>query len=360
MAQSILVTGGAGYVGSHVCKKLAQNGYRPIALDNLSRGYARAVKWGPLEVHAIGDKEAVRGVLERHRVVAVIHLAAYAYVGESMALPEVYFENNVIGTLRLLEVILGTGIKHVVFSSTCATYGAPRQLPIREDHPQQPLNPYGLTKLFVERVLETYGDVHGLKWVSLRYFNAAGADPDGELGEDHEPETHLIPLAIQGALGQRSDVAIYGTDYPTPDGTPVRDYVHVTDLADAHVRALAHLLRGGESRAFNLGTGRGYSVLEILAAVAQACERPVPSLKAARRVGDSPILVADATEAANVLGWRPRWSDLHTILKTATAWQMKRNLKLSPSSLPIAPDVGTGAPAHATRLRRHALTNRQS
>jgi UDP-arabinose 4-epimerase len=330
MAQTVLVTGGAGYIGSHVCKALAQSGYQPIALDNLSRGHARAVRWGPLEVHEIADKEAVQGVLERYRVAAVIHLAAYAYVGESTAAPEIYFENNVIGTLRLLEVILSAGVKRVVFSSSCATYGAPRQLPIREDHPQQPLNPYGLTKLFVEEVLKTYGEVHGLEWVSLRYFNAAGADPDGELGEEHEPETHLIPLAIQGAIGQRSGVKIYGRDYPTPDGTPVRDYVHVADLADAHVRALAHLLRGGQSRAFNLGAGRGYSVLEVLAAVAQVCGRPVPVVEAPRRLGDSPILVADATYAKSVLGWQPRRSDLGTILKSALDWERKRNSEAEP------------------------------
>jgi UDP-arabinose 4-epimerase len=324
MPQPILVTGGAGYIGSHVCKALSQSGYEPIVLDNLSRGHARAVRWGPLEVHCIVDEEAVRRVLQRYRVGAVIHLAAYAYVGESIALPEVYFENNLVGTLRLLAPILSAGVKRVVFSSTCATYGAPQQIPIREDHPQQPLNAYGMTKLFIEKVLHTYGELHGLEWVSLRYFNAAGADLDGELGEDHEPETHLIPLALGGALGQRSGLEIYGTDYPTPDGTPVRDYVHVADLADAHVRALAHLTSRGPSRAFNLGTGRGYSVLEVLAAVAQVCGRTVPVVEAPRRPGDSPILVADATEAASVLGWHPWQSDLDTIIRTALDWERRR------------------------------------
>jgi UDP-arabinose 4-epimerase len=340
MSQAILVTGGAGYIGSHVCKALAQSGYRPIALDNLSRGHARAVRWGPLEVHEIADEEAVRSALERHDVAAVIHLAAFAYVGESQVAPEIYYENNVIGTLRLLDAIRSARIKRVVFSSTCATYGAPQRLPIREDHPQQPLNPYGLTKLFLEKALQSYGEAHGLEWVSLRYFNAAGADPDGELGEDHEPETHLIPLAIQGALGQRSGIEIYGRDYPTPDGTAVRDYVHVTDLADAHVRALTHLLRGGESRAFNLGTGRGYSVLEILAAVAQVCGRTVPVVDAPRRLGDSPILVADATAAARVLGWQPAHSDLQTILKTALDWVNKRSSKSVSLASPVRGATG--------------------
>jgi UDP-arabinose 4-epimerase len=340
MSQAILVTGGAGYIGSHVCKALAQSGYRPIALDNLSRGHARAVRWGPLEIHDIADKEAVRSALERHDIAAVVHLAAFAYVGESKAAPELYFENNVTGTLRLLEAIRGAGIKRVVFSSTCATYGVPQQLPIREDHPQQPLNPYGLTKLFLEKALQSYGEAHGLEWVSLRYFNAAGADPDGELGEDHEPETHLIPLALQGALGQTSGIEVYGRDYPTPDGTAVRDYVHVTDLADAHVRALAHLLRGGESRAFNLGTGRGHSVLEVLAAVAQVCGRTVPVVDAPRRPGDGPILVADATEAARVLGWQPAHSDLQTILKTALRWMSERSSKSGSLATPVRGATG--------------------
>ena len=347
MAQAILVTGGAGYVGSHVCKALAQSGYRPIVLDNLSRGHARAVRWGPLEVCEIADADAVRRALERHRVAALIHLAAYAYVGESMEVPAIYFENNVIGTLRLLEAALGCGVKRVVFSSTCATYGAPQRLPIREDHPQQPLNPYGLTKLFVERVLQTYGRAHGLEWVSLRYFNAAGADGDGEVGEDHEPETHLIPLAIRGALGQRSGIEVYGTDYPTPDGTPVRDYVHVADLADAHVRALAHLTHGGQSRAFNLGTGRGHSVLEVLAAVARVCGRPVPVVAAPRRPGDSPTLVADATDAEKLLEWQPWRSDLATIIRTALDWERQRNPTPSPVALRRAAPAGAGASALA-------------
>jgi UDP-arabinose 4-epimerase len=347
MSQAILVTGGAGYIGSHVCKALAQSGYRPIALDNLSRGHGGAVRWGPLELHDIADKEAVRSALERHDVAAVIHLAAFAYVGESKAAPEIYFENNVIGTLRLLDAIRSARVNRIVFSSTCASYGVPQQLPIREDHPQQPLNPYGLTKLFLEKALQAYGEAHGLEWVSLRYFNAAGADPDGEIGEDHEPETHLIPLAIQAALGQRSGIEIYGRDYPTPDGTAVRDYVHVTDLADAHVRALAHLLGGGESRAFNLGTGRGYSVLEVLATVAQVCGRAVPVVDAPRRLGDSPILVADATEAHTVLGWQPAHSDLPTILQTAAGWMSKRGSK----------SVSLASPVRGAASRQSASTS---
>jgi UDP-arabinose 4-epimerase len=328
MTPAILVTGGAGYIGSHVCKALAHGGYQPIALDNLSRGHADAVRWGPLERLELADTEAVRRALERHRVMAVIHLAAYAYVGESEVAPELYYRNNVIGTLRLLDALRAAGVERIVFSSTCATYGAPRQLPIREDHPQEPLNPYGHTKLFIERVLRSYRAAHGLRSVSLRYFNAAGADPEGEIGEDHEPETHIIPLAIQAAFGRRSVIEIFGRDYPTPDGTAVRDYVHVTDLADAHVKALAHLQGGGESHSLNLGTGRGYSVLEVLDAVRRVCGRPVPVVDAPRRSGDSPSLVADATQAAKVLGWHPKFSDLETILDSATRWERRRHAAL--------------------------------
>jgi len=321
MHPAILVTGGAGYIGSHVCKALARHGYHPIALDNLARGHAQAVRWGPLEAHSLADTDAVRRALQRHRVVAAVHLAAYAYVGESVAAPEIYFENNVIGSLRLLDSILSAGVQHLVFSSTCAIYGEPHDLPIAEDHPQSPLSPYGHSKLFVERVLQSYGAAHGLASVSLRYFNAAGADPDGELGEDHEPETHLIPSAMQAVLGRRAPIEVYGSDYPTRDGTAVRDYVHVTDLADAHVLALDYLMRGGRSRAFNLGSGRGHSVGEIVAAISRLARRPVPVVAGPRRPGDSPILVAQAAEAARALSWRPRHSDLDTMLETAWRWQ---------------------------------------
>jgi UDP-arabinose 4-epimerase len=232
----ILVTGGAGYVGSHVCKALAKAGFRPVVYDNLCRGHAVAARWGPLAVADIADGATLRRIMHEYHVAAVVHLAAYAYVGESMQLPEMYFNNNLTGTLSLLHAMIDVGVRHIVFSSTCATFGLPHRLPIQEDHPQQPVNPYGESKLAVERALRWYGEARGLGWVALRYFNAAGADPDGELGEDHDPETHLVPLAIEAALGQRTCVHVYGTDYATPDGTAVRDYIHVTDLADAHVR----------------------------------------------------------------------------------------------------------------------------
>ena len=320
MRDTVLVTGGAGYIGSHTCKALAGAGFEPVVLDNLSFGHPWAVRWGPLVEGDLGDRDLITRTIGRHRVKAVIHFAAYAYVGESMRVPERYFRNNVINTLNLLESVQRTGVSRVVFSSTCATYGLPERVPIAEDQPQHPVNPYGESKLFVERALGWLGTAHGLGWAALRYFNAAGADPDGELGEAHDPETHLVPNAILAALGRAPALEIFGTDYDTPDGTAVRDYVHVTDLADAHVRALEHLLGGGESMAINLGTGRGHSVREVLDAVERIAGTPVPSRAAPRRPGDPPRLVADAARAAAVLGWRPRLSDLDSIVGTAWRW----------------------------------------
>jgi UDP-arabinose 4-epimerase len=241
---SVLVTGGAGYIGSHTAKRLARAGFRPVVLDNLSRGHAHAVKWGPFICGDLADSALIRRVMEEHSIQAILHFAAFAYVGESMSAPRNYFANNVSNTLNLLDVAVDLGVKNVVFSSTCATYGIPEIMPISEDEKQRPVNPYGEAKLFIERVLHWYAQAYGLRWVVLRYFNAAGADSEGEIGEDHEPETHLIPRAIQAALGELPSVDIYGTDYPTPDGTAVRDYIHVMDLADAHVLALQHLLGG--------------------------------------------------------------------------------------------------------------------
>jgi UDP-arabinose 4-epimerase len=320
MSQSVLVTGGAGYIGSHACKVLARAGHHPIVFDNLSRGHRETVRWGPLVEGDLADTKRLIAALESHRVSAVMHFAAYAYVGESVADPASYYRNNLIGTLSLLEAMRQTRTDKIVFSSTCATYGIPQVVPIRETAPQLPVNPYGETKLAIERALHWYRPAYGLRSMSLRYFNAAGADPEGEIGELHEPETHLVPLVLQTALGQRSHVDIYGADYPTADGTAVRDYIHVEDLAEAHLRALDHLAAGGEGGALNLGTGFGHSVREVIAAAEAISGRPIARREAARRPGDAPVLVADPALAAEQLGWRARCSDLETIIRTAFAW----------------------------------------
>ena len=320
MSRNVLVTGGAGYIGSHACKALARAGYRPVVFDNLSRGHAWAVQWGPFVRGDLADRAAIRDAIKQHDIEAVIHFAAYAYVGESMIDPKNYFSNNVTNTLNLMDVMHECDVKHIVFSSTCATYGVTDGEPISESHPQAPVNPYGESKLFLERALKWYGGSYGLKWVALRYFNAAGADPDAEIGEAHEPETHLIPLVIQAALRQRTNVHIFGTDYPTPDGTAVRDYIHVSDLADAHVRALDYSLRGGESQAFNLGTGTGHSVSQIIRTVEKIAGRPVPAIVAPRRAGDPPVLVADPSLSHRVLRWKATRSDLDTLVATAFHW----------------------------------------
>jgi len=325
MAQSILVTGGAGYIGSHACKALAGAGYVPVTYDNLSRGHRRAVRWGPLFEGDIGDRVAAVAALKTHQISAVMHFAAFAYVGESTSDPALYYRNNVVGTLALLDAMREAGVNRIVFSSTCATYGLPDAVPIRETTAQHPVNPYGETKLAIERLLHWYGAAYGLRSVALRYFNAAGADRGGEIGEEHDPETHLIPLVLRAALGLGPPIAIFGTDYPTSDGTAVRDYVHVDDLAAAHVRAIQYLNRGGESAAVNLATGNGYSVREIIAAVERAVGHPVPQREAPRRTGDPPTLIADASVAESLLGWRAQCSDLDTIISTALAWERRRH-----------------------------------
>lgn len=319
---NVLVTGGAGYIGSHTAKALHRAGFTPIVLDNLSMGHAWAVKWGPLVQADLADREALLSAMRAHRVEAVIHFAASAYVGESMQNPAKYFRNNVTGTLNLLEAMQEAGVRHLVFSSSCATYGIPQELPIPEEHPQQPINPYGESKLMGERLLRWFGECHGLGWVALRYFNAAGADPEGELGEEHEPETHLIPLVIGAALGVRGPVRVFGTDYPTPDGTAIRDYIHVSDLAQAHLRALEYLVQGGASQAFNLGTGVGHSVLEVIQTVERLGGRQVPFEEAPRRPGDPPVLVARAQKAASELGWKAQFSP-EEIIGTAWRWHSR-------------------------------------
>jgi UDP-arabinose 4-epimerase len=320
---NLLITGGAGYIGSHAAKALALAGLRPIVLDNLERGQRGAVRWGPFIEADLADRAALEKVFRDYSIDAVIHFGAYAYVGESMQMPGRYFRNNVANTLNLLDAMHAAGVLKIVFSSTCATYGYPTRIPISEDHVQQPVNPYGESKLMVERLLHWYGQAHGVEWVALRYFNAAGADPDGELGEEHDPETHLIPLAIAAAVGSIECLEIYGTDYDTPDGTAIRDYLHVTDLADAHLAAVRYLCRGGSSTAFNLGTGRGYSVREVAAVVEQVSGCKVPIREVGRRPGDPPYLMADAGKANRELGWYPRQSTLEEMVRTAWQWKTR-------------------------------------
>lgn len=323
MNPAVLVTGGAGFIGSHTSKLLWRAGYQPVVYDNLVNGNRWAVKWGPFVEGDLADPAILRRTLREYSIKAVIHFAAYAYVGESMRAAGKYFSNNVINTLNLLEAMRETGVKHIVFSSSCATYGIPSRLPIAETEPQSPISPYGETKLMAEKALRWYGEVHGFRWAALRYFNAAGADPEGEIGEHHDPETHLIPLVIQTALGQRPQVEIFGTDYPTPDGTALRDYIHVTDLADAHVRALEHLLAGGECAPFNLGTGSGHSVLDVIRTVERLSGRELPLRTSPRREGDPAVLVADPARAGRVLGWEPRFAGLSDIVRTAWSWHAR-------------------------------------
>jgi UDP-arabinose 4-epimerase len=323
MSQSILVTGGAGYVGSHACKALAGAGYRPVVYDNLSRGHRQAVRWGPLVEGDLHDRDRLAAAMRSHRVAAVMHFAAFAYVGESVTDPEIYYTNNLGGSLALLGAMREAKVDQIVFSSTCAVYGVPEQVPIRETTAKAPLNPYGETKLAIERALHWYAAAYGMRYAALRYFNAAGADPDGEIGEEHEPETHLIPLVLRAALGRGDPVEIYGTDYPTRDGTAIRDYIHVSDLAEAHVRALGHLAGSGDSAALNLGTGNGCSVREVIAAVERVGGGKVPQREVGRRPGDPPELVADPAIARSLLGWQPRHSDLDTIIGTALAWETR-------------------------------------
>ena len=317
------MTGGAGYIGSHTCKLLAAAGYRPIAYDNLSRGNRAAVQWGPLEVGDIADRQRLRAVIEQYRPAAAMHFAAFAYVGEIGREPPCSITATMSPAApRCLETLLAQGPVPFIFSSSCVTYGIPDKVPISEDQPLRPINPYGHSKLFVERMLEDAGRAHGLPWISLRYFNAAGADPDGEIGEVHEPETHLIPLVLRAAR-DRTAVRIFGADYDTPDGTCVRDYIHVNDIADAHVLALKHLLANGESRAFNLANARGHSVREVIAAAERVCCCTIASTAAPRRPGDPPILIGSSDRARAVLGWQPSRSDLD--VQVADAWRWVRD-----------------------------------
>ena len=320
----MLVTGGAGFVGSHACKALAGAGYTPVTYDNLVHGHETAVRWGPLEVGDILDGAKLAAVLARYRPIAVLHFAAFAYVGESMTNPVKYYRNNVAGSVTLFEAALQHGIRRVVFSSSCATFGIPRGGPIAEDHAQVPVNPYGRTKLVVEQLLSDLDYAHGLRSIVLRYFNAAGADPDGQLGEMHLPETHLIPLVLDVAAGRRRSIPVFGVDHGTPDGSCIRDYVHVSDLATAHVQAVERLLAGEGSAAFNLGTGRGASVMEVIEAARRVTGRDIPIEIAPARPGDPPALIAASDQARVALGWRPQWAALEAQIEHAWRWVESR------------------------------------
>lgn len=320
----ILVTGGAGYIGSHTCKSLARAGYEPIVFDNFESGLRSAVKWGPCEEGDIRNTDAIRGVIQKYRPDAIIHFAAYLKVEESVKYPGKYYLNNVGGTVSLLEAMRTTGVSKIVFSSTAAVYGEPQYVPTAENHPLAPINPYGNSKRIVESILPDFEAAHGIGWTALRYFNAAGADPDGELGPNHDPITHLIPVVLRAGLGTGPTLTIFGTDYPTPDGTAIRDYIHVTDLANAHVAALQYLFENGPSGAFNLGTGKGYSVREVVETATNILGRAIPFIEGERRAGDPPALFADPSKAKRDLNWTPKCSGLETIVRTAAAWEKIR------------------------------------
>ena len=320
----ILVTGGAGYIGSHVNKQLHLQGYETLIYDNLIYGHRESVKWGMLEIGDLADEKRLEEVFTKYPIDAVMHFAAFAYVGESVREPAKYYKNNICNTIHLLEAMRRHQVHIIVFSSSCASYGVPAQLPITEGMQQCPVSPYGRTKWMAEQILEDYRQAYELSYSCLRYFNAAGADPDGELGESHMPETHLIPLVLEAAAGMRESVSIYGTDYPTPDGTCIRDYIHVQDLADAHIRALEYLMSGGESVCLNLGSGKGWSVAQVIDTVRQVTGRDFIVKKEAARAGDPPALVGSAELAGKVLGWQPRYGDLQVIVEHAWKWMQRK------------------------------------
>lgn len=321
--KTVLVTGGAGYIGSHACKMLAEQGFQPVVVDNLSTGYSWAVQWGDLEECDVRDAEKLGQIFFKHQPIAVMHFAAKAYVGESVEKPDIYYNNNVIGTMTLLDVMRSHAVARLVFSSTCATYGTPDQVPIVESHPQKPINPYGMSKFIAERMMEDYGRAYNLRFVALRYFNAAGGDPEVKIGEAHEPETHLIPLVLDVAAGRRDNISVFGTDYDTPDGTCIRDYIHVTDLAEAHVLALNYLINGGDSQFLNLGNDRGFSVQEIISAAETVTGRSIAAINAARRPGDPAQLISESKLAHKILGWSPSRPEIETQIEDAWHWHMK-------------------------------------
>jgi UDP-glucose 4-epimerase len=319
----ILIVGGAGYIGSHINKELSSKGYETVVFDNLSYGHEDFVQWGTFIQGDLGNIQEIRNVFERYPISAVMHFAAFTYVGESVEDPEKYYKNNVCNTLNLLQVMREFDVSKFVFSSTCATYGDPEEIPITEDHAQNPINPYGRGKLMVENMLSDYSNSYELRYVSLRYFNAAGADPDTEIGELHNPETHLIPLILDAALGKRENIKIFGTDYDTPDGTCIRDYIHVTDLAAAHIKALQYLENGGKSEFFNLGNGKGFSVMEVIDEARKITGNEIIAVEDQRRPGDPPVLVGSSDKIHKILKWEPEYADLSTIIQTAWNWHKK-------------------------------------
>lgn len=320
---NILVTGGAGYIGSHCCKELHRRGHTPITLDNLVYGHRENVKWGKLFQGNISNDRVLNDIFKIHTIHAVMHFAAYAYVGESMVDPRKYYENNVMGTITLLHHLLENNVRYFIFSSTCATYGVPQKLPLDENHPRRPINPYGKTKYMIEEILSDYSAAYDLKFMCLRYFNAAGADPEGEIGEKHDPETHLIPLILDAAVDRSKAVQVFGNDYDTADGTCVRDFIHVSDLADAHVLALEQLLKGHASDFINLGTGSGFSVLQAIEKASKVTGKKIPYTIAERRPGDPAVLIASNQKARKVLGWKPKYTNLGDIIQTAWNWHQK-------------------------------------
>lgn len=317
---AVLLCGGAGYIGSHVNKLLNQEGYETVVFDNLVCGHRGAVKWGHFVEGDLKNMEEIEALFRQYEIEAVIHLAAFAYVGVSVRKPEDYYYNNVVNTLNLLKAMKKYGCNKIIFSSTCATYGEPERMPITEDMPQRPINPYGATKLMVERIFKDYQQAYGLQFIVLRYFNAAGADPAGEIGESHDPETHLIPLVLDAAFGKRPEIKVFGTDYDTPDGSCVRDYIHVCDLAAAHLQGLRYLEAGGESGFFNLGNERGTSVLEVVEAVKKVTGKTFPVTLSKRRPGDPAKLIGSSEKARRILGWRPLYRDIDTIVEHAFRW----------------------------------------
>lgn len=319
----ILIVGGAGYIGAHINKELNRQGYKTVIFDNLSFGHHDFVKWGVFKQGDLGNIDEIRAVFKEYPIEAVMHFAAFTYVGESVEDPQKYYLNNLSNTLKLLQVMLEEGVKYFVFSSTCATYGAPQEIPITENHPQRPINPYGKGKYMVEQVLSDYSHAYGLKYVSLRYFNAAGADPDAEIGELHQPETHLIPLILDAASGKRENIQIFGTDYSTHDGTCIRDYIHVMDLACAHIKALEYLQEGNDSNIFNLGNGQGFSVKEVIETSQKVTGKEIKVEEVERRPGDPPVLVGSSSKAREILNWHPKYPDLTSIIETAWKWHQK-------------------------------------
>jgi UDP-glucose-4-epimerase GalE len=317
---NILVVGGAGYIGSYMCKYLSKNGYHPVILDNLIYGHREAVKWGSFFKGSMDDSALLDQIFSEHQIAAVMHFAAFCYVGESVLQPARYYRNNVANTLNLLEFMNKRGVRSFIFSSSSATYGEPVEIPITENHTQNPINPYGRSKLMVEQIMEDFSHAYKSECVSLRYFNAAGADPDGELGEDHNPETHLIPLVLKTAIGKREMINIFGDDYPTKDGTCIRDYIHIDDLAQAHLLALKRLLSGLPGGCFNLGNGSGHSVMQLIETARKVTGKTIPSKVVDRRPGDPAVLIGSSEKAIKTLGWHPRFPELETIIETAWKW----------------------------------------